>query len=109
MTRPTDDERYSAAADALMAQDLSTLPTPTPAEEAQLLATLPEVETMASRSIRLPADLEADIKARAEREGVSASEWIRETLRRAVTGPSESAVVGLEAAQEALRRIAHPA
>jgi predicted DNA binding CopG/RHH family protein len=94
-------------------QDFSKLKTPSKSEQARLLAMLPEVNAdesiMVSRSVRLPVELEEQIKHRAEAEGLSTSEWIRNALRRVLAGNGDSGKIDLDAAIDALRHLPHAA
>jgi plasmid stability protein len=94
-------------------QDFSKLKTPSKSEQARLLAMLPEVSAdesiMVSRSVRLPVELEEQIKTRAAAEGLSTSEWIRNALRRVLTNGGDSGKIDLDAAIDALRHLPHAA
>lgn len=94
-------------------QDFSRVKMPSRAEQARLLAMLPEVNAdepiMVSRSIRLPVELEQQVKSRAEQEGLTASEWIRNALRRVLTSDGDSGKIDLDAAIDALRHLPHAA
>jgi hypothetical protein len=86
--KKSDDERVIEAAMAFASKELGTYPLPTREEQRALEAALPESDPaapiMVSRSIRLPARMEADIKAAAAKDGVTPSEWMRRVLRDAL-------------------------
>jgi Arc/MetJ-type ribon-helix-helix transcriptional regulator len=107
-TRHDEHEAAAAAAADWAAQDFSKATIPTEAERRRLLAQLPPLDpntpVMVSRSLRLPTEMELEIKAAAETEGISASEWIRRALRQAIAG-TDSRQISLAAAIEALERL----
>lgn len=106
------EEELSAAAERLLASDLSQMPKPSPTEEAVLRAQLPVVDAdnpvMVVRSVRLPVELEQQIKAAADADGVTASEWMRTAAQRVLISRDEGLVSVTEAIQ-ALKRLPHAA
>jgi|GEM_PF-6421300 len=106
------EERLAAEAERLLGSDLSKLPKPSPAEEAKLLARLPVVDpdnpVMVVRSLRLPVELEQRVKAAAEADGMTTSEWVRDAIQRVLTGRDEG-LVSVADAIAAIQRLPHAA
>ncbi|GAA4912526.1 hypothetical protein LX16_2378 [Stackebrandtia albiflava] len=106
------EEQLAAEAERLLGSDLSRLPKPDPGEEARLLSRLPVADpdnpVMVVRSIRFPAELEQQIKAAAEADGVTPSEWVRTAVQRVLTGRDEG-LVSVTEAIKALQRLPHAA
>jgi predicted DNA-binding protein len=107
-TRDDDNDLAVQAAADWAGQDFSTITPPDPDEQRQLLARLPQADpnapVMISRSLRISTDMERQIKAAARAEGVTASEFIRRAVERALTG-ADSRQISLDAAIRVLERL----
>lgn len=88
-------------------------PQPTPEEQAELLAQLPpadpETPITVVTSLRLPHELKRRIDTAATADGVSASSFIRTAVERVLAGRDREALVNLDDAMDALRRLPHAA
>lgn len=88
-------------------------PRPTKEEERELLASLPEGDPddpiMVVQSVRLPVTLAQRIRAAADDEGMTVSEFIRNGLTSIMAGRDRSNLVSLDDVIRAVKALPHAA